>query len=52
MMQKSGQTFLARLCTPTFVQFRPMSTAATIQARFEKAYQTRAAQLASKPRQR
>lgn len=38
MMQKSGQTYLNRFMKPSMVAARPMSTAAQIQARFEKAY--------------
>ena len=44
-MQKSGQSFMARM-TMTPMQMgsvRSMSTAASIQARFEKAYVERAA---------
>ena len=47
-MQKSGQTFLARLIKPSMVAARPMSTAAGIQARFEQAYQERTASLSGK----
>ena len=46
MMQRTRQTFLAALMKPTMV--RPMSTAATIQARFEQAYLDRKASLAGK----
>ena len=45
MMQKS-QTFLARLVKPTAQSVRCMSTASSIQARFEKAYLDRTASLA------
>ena len=46
MMQRTRQTFLAALMKPTMV--RPMSTAATIQARFEQAYLDRKASLSGK----
>ena len=46
MMQKNTQSFLARLIAP---QARQMSTAASIQARFEKAYTERAANMAKSP---
>jgi len=42
MMQRSSQTFLARLVQPSH-SVRQMSTAASIQARFEKAYTERSA---------
>ena len=45
MMQRSSQTFLARLVQPS-VYARQMSTAASIQARFEEAYTQRAANMA------
>ena len=45
MMQRSSQTFLARLVQPS-VHARQMSTAASIQARFEEAYTARAASMA------
>ena len=47
MMQKSGQSFLARLMMPAQAT-RQMSTAAQIQARFEKAYVDRTAALKGK----
>ena len=48
MMQKTGQTFLARLVMPSQQSVRCMSTASGIQARFEKAYTDRVAALAGK----
>ena len=45
MMQRSSQSFLARLVQPA-QSFRQMSTAASIQARFEKAYTERSANMA------
>lgn len=44
-MQRSSQTFLARLVQPS-QSIRQMSTAASIQARFEKAYTERSANMA------
>ena len=47
-MQRSSQTFLARLMQPS-QSIRQMSTAASIQARFEKAYTERSAAQAKVP---
>ena len=47
-MQKSGQTFLTRFMKTSMVAVRPMSTAASIQARFEQAYTERTAALKNK----
>lgn len=46
LMQKSGPSILTRFMQPT--SLRQFSTAASIQARFEQAYQTRAAGLKGK----
>jgi hypothetical protein len=48
MMQRSSQSFLARLVKPSET-VRQFSTAASIQARFEKAYLERTAAIANKP---
>jgi hypothetical protein len=48
MMQRGSQTFLARLIKPNQVAARTMSTSASIQTRFEKAYVERMASMAKK----
>jgi len=46
IMQKTGPSILTRFMQPSGL--RQFSTAASIQARFEQAYQTRAASLKGK----